>query len=59
MPSDMRASKPVDPASNPSSAKDKKGGKKRRKISDPREIERRGIQIADNEGQIKCLYKKR
>ena len=57
----MKASKPVDPASKPSSAKGRRDGKhkKRRKGSDPREIERRGIQIADNEGQIKRFYKKR
>ena len=55
----MKASKLIDPASKPSSANGKKGEKKRRKGSDPREIERHGIQIADNEGQIKRLYKKR
>ena len=55
----MKALKPVNPASKPSSANGKKGGKKRRKGSDPREIARRGIQIAYNEGQIKRLYKKR
>ena len=57
----MQDPKSADSASKPSSAKGKKGGKhkKHRKGSDPREIERRGIRIADNEGQIKRLYKKR
>ena len=61
MPSDMQDPKSADSASKPPSAKGKKDGKhkKRRKGSDPREIERRGIQIADKEGQIKRLYKKR
>ena len=55
----MKNSKSADSASKPSSAKDKEGVKKRRKGSDPREIERRGVQIADGEGQIKHPYKKR
>ena len=57
----MQDPKSADSASKPSSAKGKKGGrhKKRRKGSDPREIERRGVQIADGEGQIKHPYKKR
>ena len=57
----MQYPKSADSASKPSSAKGRKDGrhKKRRKGSDQREIERRGIQIADNEGQTKRLYKKR
>ena len=54
----MRASKLVGRTSKSPSAKGWKSRKKRRRDSDPLTIERRGIQIADGEGQIKHPYKK-